>query len=277
MACHARASTRAGPAATIVDAVMAVHDGVVECALVPIENSLEGSVERDPRRRSRSDATGRRIIGRSRARDSPVPDRADARSSSGEIDTVVSHPQATRAVRRFIRTRLSAAPGSWPRPRPPRRSASSLSTTVRGRRSGADSRPSATGARCSAPASRTPRATRRGSSGSRGRPTRQPGIPCGESRAARVEDGDRVLGRRFGVSRLARGLPGGVRDAGRQPDAGSSRAPANRASAATCSSPTSRGAPASRVSMRRSPVCWAASRSCACSDPPGAYLSAAAA
>ena len=32
------------PLPTIYDTVMAVHDGAVETALVPIENSLEGSV-----------------------------------------------------------------------------------------------------------------------------------------------------------------------------------------------------------------------------------------
>jgi prephenate dehydratase len=32
------------PLPTIYDTVMAVHDGIVERALVPIENSLEGSV-----------------------------------------------------------------------------------------------------------------------------------------------------------------------------------------------------------------------------------------
>ena len=95
------------PLPTIYDTVMAVHEGTVDRALVPIENSLEGSVNAtlDALAVETEDV---RIVGElvhpirhcliARA---PMPLEA--------IRTVVSIPQATAQCGRFIRTRLPDA------------------------------------------------------------------------------------------------------------------------------------------------------------------------
>jgi prephenate dehydratase len=95
------------PLPTIYDTVMAVHDGTVERALVPIENSLEGSVN------ATLDALAHEtelveIVG-----EVVMPIRhcliTRAELALGEIETVVSHPQATAQCARFIRASLPQA------------------------------------------------------------------------------------------------------------------------------------------------------------------------
>ena len=95
------------PLPTIYDAVMAVHGGEVDRALVPIENSLEGSVNAtlDALAMETEDVT---IVGEVVH---PIRHCLIARSELAldEIEAVVSHPQATAQCARFIRTRLPRA------------------------------------------------------------------------------------------------------------------------------------------------------------------------
>jgi prephenate dehydratase len=95
------------PLPTIYDTVMAVHDGLVDTALVPIENSLEGSVNAtlDALAMETDDVT---IVGEVVQ---PIRHCLIARTSLelSEIETVVSHPQANAQCARFIRTRLPSA------------------------------------------------------------------------------------------------------------------------------------------------------------------------
>jgi len=95
------------PYPTIYDTVMAVHFGAVQRALVPIENSLEGSVNAtlDALAMETEDVA---IIGEVVH---PIRHCLIARTplELSEIDTVVSHPQATAQCARFIRTRLPGA------------------------------------------------------------------------------------------------------------------------------------------------------------------------
>jgi prephenate dehydratase len=95
------------PLPTIYDTVMAVHEGLVDRALVPIENSLEGSVNAtlDALAMETDDVT---IVG-----EVVYPIRhcliARAPLELADIEAVVSHPQANAQCARFIRTRLPAA------------------------------------------------------------------------------------------------------------------------------------------------------------------------
>jgi prephenate dehydratase len=95
------------PLATIYDAVMAVHESAVDTALVPIENSLEGSVNAtlDALAMETDDVM---IVGEVVA---PIRHCLIARTSLelSEIETVVSHPQANAQCARFIRSRLPQA------------------------------------------------------------------------------------------------------------------------------------------------------------------------
>jgi prephenate dehydratase len=95
------------PLPTIYDTVMAVHEGLVERALVPIENSLEGSVNAtlDALAMETEDVA---IVGETVH---PIRHCLIARKplELSEIETVVSHPQATGQCARFIRTRLPNA------------------------------------------------------------------------------------------------------------------------------------------------------------------------
>jgi prephenate dehydratase len=92
---------------TIVDTVMAVHDGEVERALVPIENSLEGSVNAtlDAIAMETEDVA---IVGEVVH---PIRQCLIARSELelDQIEVVVSHPQANAQCARFIHTRLPQA------------------------------------------------------------------------------------------------------------------------------------------------------------------------
>jgi prephenate dehydratase len=95
------------PYATIYDTVMAVHFGAVQRALVPIENSLEGSVNAtlDTLAMETEDVA---ILGEVIH---PIRHCLIARTplELSEIETVVSHPQATAQCARFIRERLPEA------------------------------------------------------------------------------------------------------------------------------------------------------------------------
>jgi prephenate dehydratase len=95
------------PLPTIYDTVMAVHTGAVERALVPIENSLEGSVNAtlDALAMETEDVA---IVGEVVH---PIRHCLIARTELelDEIEAVVSHPQATAQCARFIRGRLPKA------------------------------------------------------------------------------------------------------------------------------------------------------------------------
>jgi prephenate dehydratase len=102
-----RADAELVPIATIYDVVMAVHDRTVEQALVPIENSLEGSVNAtlDSLAMETEDVA---IVGEVVH---PIQHCLIARTALelGDIEAVVSHPQATAQCARFIRQRLPTA------------------------------------------------------------------------------------------------------------------------------------------------------------------------
>jgi prephenate dehydratase len=95
------------PQPTIYDTVMAVHFGSAQRALVPIENSLEGSVNAtlDALAMETEDVA---ILGEVIH---PIRHCLIARDELelSEIEAVVSHPQATAQCARFIRSRLPHA------------------------------------------------------------------------------------------------------------------------------------------------------------------------
>jgi prephenate dehydratase len=95
------------PLPTIYDTVMAVHEGTVDIAMVPIENSLEGSVNAtlDALAMETDDVM---IVGEVVQ---PIRHCLIARTSLelSDIETIVSHPQANAQCARFIRTRLPNA------------------------------------------------------------------------------------------------------------------------------------------------------------------------
>ena len=95
------------PLPTVHDTVMAVHDGTVGRALVPIENSLEGSVN-DTLDTLASDATDVRIVGEVVH---PITQCLIAREgvAAQDVETVVSMPQASAQCARFLRAALPAA------------------------------------------------------------------------------------------------------------------------------------------------------------------------
>jgi prephenate dehydratase len=95
------------PYPTIYDTVMAVHDGEVERAVVPIENSLEGAVSVTIDTLA-LDATDVRIVAEVVH---PIHHCVVAASQLdlAEVKRVVSHPQATAQCRRFLRERLAGA------------------------------------------------------------------------------------------------------------------------------------------------------------------------
>jgi prephenate dehydratase len=95
------------PFASIYDTIFAVHDGVVERALVPIENSLEGSVNAtlDTLAIDTEDVS---IVGEVVH---PIRQCLIARTALelDEISVVVSHPQPLGQCTRFLRTRVGSA------------------------------------------------------------------------------------------------------------------------------------------------------------------------
>jgi len=95
------------PLRTIYDTVLAVHDGLVDRALVPIENSLEGSVNAtlDTLAIDTDDVA---IVGElvHPIRQCLITRRPIALA---DVEVVVSHPQPLGQCSRFLRTRLPQA------------------------------------------------------------------------------------------------------------------------------------------------------------------------
>ena len=102
-----RGDLELAPFPTIYDTVMAVHERAVARALVPIENSLEGSVNAtlDALAIETEDVA---IVGEVVH---PIRHCLIARTALelSDIEAVVSHPQANAQCARFIRTRLPSA------------------------------------------------------------------------------------------------------------------------------------------------------------------------
>jgi prephenate dehydratase len=93
--------------ATLYDTVMAVADGVVDLALVPIENSLEGSVDVTLDTLA-GDGAGVAIVGET------VAEIRNCLIAAGPlaleaIETVYSHPQPNAQCAHFLRSRLGGA------------------------------------------------------------------------------------------------------------------------------------------------------------------------
>jgi prephenate dehydratase len=92
---------------TIYDTVMAVHEGQVERTLVPIENSLEGSVNATldalAMETENVEIVGEVIHPIRHCLIARMPLELD------QIEAVVSHPQATAQCARFLRSRLPHA------------------------------------------------------------------------------------------------------------------------------------------------------------------------
>lgn len=114
------AQTEPLPCATIYDAITAVEAGQAERALVPFENSIEGSV-RATLDALAFDAESVAIVGE---HDHPISNSliAGRELALDEIEAVYSHPQASAQCSRFIRDEL---------PRAEVRSASSTAEAVR--------------------------------------------------------------------------------------------------------------------------------------------------
>jgi prephenate dehydratase len=95
------------PMATIHDAIVAVADGAADRALVPFENSTEGSV-RPTLDALAFDAPTVTIIGE---HDQPISNSliAARELELEEIEQVISHPQPIAQCARFLRTELSSA------------------------------------------------------------------------------------------------------------------------------------------------------------------------
>jgi prephenate dehydratase len=106
-----RASAPAGveevPYPSIFEAVMAVQAGAVDRAVVPIENSIEGSVNATLDTLAH-EATGVRIV---EEVDHPVHQTLIAAPgvALGDVTRVMSHPQATAQCQRFIASSLPGA------------------------------------------------------------------------------------------------------------------------------------------------------------------------
>lgn len=104
---HVADGTQTVGLATLYDTVMAVQDGVVEAALVPIENSIEGSVDVTLDTLA-SDAHDLAIVGET------VSEIRNCLIAAGPlelsaIETVYSHPQANAQCAQFLRAQLAAA------------------------------------------------------------------------------------------------------------------------------------------------------------------------
>jgi prephenate dehydratase len=103
----APADVEPDPRATVPDAIMAVHRGEAERAVVPIENSLEGGVAATLDTLA-GDATDVRIV---REVVHPIHHHliGAAPLELGEIERVLSHPQALGQCARFLGERLPGA------------------------------------------------------------------------------------------------------------------------------------------------------------------------
>jgi len=95
------------PAATMHDAIVAVTDGRSDRALVPFENSIEGSV-RATLDTLAFDAEGVQIAGE---HDHPIRHALIARRrlEPPEVEVVLSHPQPSAQCARFLREKLPGA------------------------------------------------------------------------------------------------------------------------------------------------------------------------
>ncbi len=93
--------------ATVHDAILAVQRGEAERALVPFENSIEGSV-RSTLDTLAFDAPAVTIVGQ---HDFAISEQLIARQALGmeEIEAVLSHPQPLAQCARFLRARLPLA------------------------------------------------------------------------------------------------------------------------------------------------------------------------
>lgn len=106
-AAAAGAEVELWPAPTIYDAIIAVEDGSAQRALVPFENSTEGSV-RTTLDTLAFDTRAVAIVGE---HDQPISNNLIARRelSLSEIEVVLSHPQPTAQCARFLREELPRA------------------------------------------------------------------------------------------------------------------------------------------------------------------------
>ncbi|MGI8595831.1 MAG: prephenate dehydratase [Thermoleophilaceae bacterium] len=95
------------PYATVHEAIMAVQDGHADRAVVPIENSLEGSVTATLDALAADAADVRIVLEVVR----PITHCLIGRAGTGldEVRRVVSHPQAIAQCEGFLRARLPAA------------------------------------------------------------------------------------------------------------------------------------------------------------------------
>jgi prephenate dehydratase len=95
------------PQATIHEAVLAVQDGEAQRAIVPIENSVEGSVNATLDALA-FDASAVRIVGETVL---AVHHCLIARSAiaPGDVEVLLSHPQALAQCAAFVRERLAGA------------------------------------------------------------------------------------------------------------------------------------------------------------------------
>jgi prephenate dehydratase len=107
LAAAAGAALEPLPAPTIYDAITAVDEGGAERALVPFENSIEGSV-RATLDALAFDAPSVAIVGE---HDQPISNSLIARRELelAQIEVVISHPQASAQCARFIRAELPGA------------------------------------------------------------------------------------------------------------------------------------------------------------------------
>ena len=129
-----RASAREGvnevPYTTVYEAVMAVQNAEVDSAVVPIENSIEGSVTAtlDTLVHEGPDVRiSREVV-------LPIEHNLVARQEMklDMIERVLSHPQGTAQCAKFLRERVPGAARVNIAP-PPRRCARCPSRTIRGR------------------------------------------------------------------------------------------------------------------------------------------------
>ena len=122
-------ATRPVPLATIYDAVMALRRGEVEWAIVPIENSLEGSISvtLDLLAGGAGDVeiVAEALLGISHSLIAPGP------VELSEIDTVLTHPQVPGQCAAFLREQLGHA-----RVLPASSTAEAVRTVARERRHG---------------------------------------------------------------------------------------------------------------------------------------------
>ena len=146
----------ARPAPTVYDAIRAVGEGEADRALVPFENSIEGSV-RSTLDTLAFEAPSGDDRGRARPADPHQPDRPHSSSPWSEIEVVSRTPRRAPSARGFIREELPGArgPGRAQHGRGGARGRRSAASP--GRRSGRRRPPRSTAASSCARGSRTAR------------------------------------------------------------------------------------------------------------------------